>query len=171
MLELRGNLFDQRCDAICITTNGYVSARGLAVMGRGCAASAAKRYRGLEEKLGSRIQQFGSRTRFIWTTRDYRIISFPVKPVSVICKPDKSNVVSHMKNSFKEGAIVPGCFAVAEIRIICESARQLVRLVDKRGLNRVVIPRPGCGAGELNWSQVKSALESILDDRFHVITF
>jgi hypothetical protein len=36
----------------------------------------------------------------------------------------------------------------------------------------VVLPRPGCGAGELDWTRfVRPALTALLDDRFVAITF
>ena len=39
------------------------------------------------------------------------------------------------------------------------------------GWSKVLIPRPGCGYGELNWQDIKPLLESILDDRFISVTF
>ena len=39
------------------------------------------------------------------------------------------------------------------------------------GYERIVIPRPGCGAGERSWASIQEVLKPILDDRFFVITF
>lgn len=35
--------------------------------------------------------------------------------------------------------------------------------------NTIVMPRPGCGNGKLEWKYVRELLKPILDDRFHVI--
>jgi len=97
------------------------------------------------------------------------LISFPVKPVSVIF--DGNNCVKHMVNKFNIGDIIPGWAAVADIKLIKISAAQLVELADYLKYNKVVLPRPGCGAGELSWPTVKHELDQILDDRFYSITF
>jgi hypothetical protein len=67
---------------------------------------------------------------------------------------------------------VPGWACIAQLPLIEQSAHQLVTLADKRGWKSVCIVRPGCGAGELNYTKdVEPILSSILDDRFDVITF
>ena len=58
-----------------------------------------------------------------------------------------------------------------DIEIIKQSAYQLVELADSNPWNTIVLPRPGCGAGELSWEQVEPVLANILDDRFKVITY
>lgn len=55
-------------------------------------------------------------------------------------------------------------------RLIARSARELKELADRRGWQRVVVPRPGCGGGGLDWREVRPLLEKILDDRFLIIT-
>jgi len=55
--------------------------------------------------------------------------------------------------------------------LIRQSARQLVEMADKFGWGSVVLPRPGCGNGGLDWDDVRPILEAILDDRFTVVTF
>lgn len=170
MKEIYGNLFDQNCDAICITTNGYINKKGEAVMGRGCAYQASKLWPEIPAKLGHRLSEYGNKTRLIWRA-DYRVIAFPVKPASVVCAPNSSNVVGHMKHSFREGQTVPGCFALAEPDIIVRSAKQLVTLANTYNLKKVVLPRPGCGAGELDYKDIRNLIKNILDDRFSIITF
>ena len=59
----------------------------------------------------------------------------------------------------------------ADPDLIVQSAHQLVTMADKFGWKSVVIPRPGCGNGQLNWDDVKKVIEPILDDRFTIITF
>ena len=41
MIEIKGSLFNEPCDAFCITTNGFIKKDGTCVMGRGCAKQAA----------------------------------------------------------------------------------------------------------------------------------
>ena len=57
----------------------------------------------------------------------------------------------------------------ADLELIRKSAEQLVEI--SQYCERVLIPRPGCGNGQLNWEEVKPILEEILDDRFYVISF
>ena len=62
-------------------------------------------------------------------------------------------------------------FENADIKLIEQSANQLVKLADNNNWNKILIPRPGCGNGNLKWSNVKPVLETIFDDRFHIVSF
>ena len=79
MIEIQGNLWDfyERPNTIVlITTNGSVRKDGCAVMGRGCAAQAARRFPTLAAELGSRLQNRGNIIHIfqgLWT--------FPVKHI------------------------------------------------------------------------------------------
>jgi len=170
MIEIKGDLFNEPCDAFCITTNGFIKKNGACVMGRGCAKQAAEYWPRLPKTLGQNVNDYGNRVLAVLLLLDGRhLISFPVKPVSVIF--DGNNCVKHMVNKFNIGDIIPGWAAVADIKLIKISAAQLVELADYLKYNKVVLPRPGCGAGELSWPTVKHELDQILDDRFYSITF
>jgi len=170
MIEIKGNLFNEPCDALCITTNGFVKKDGTCVMGRGCAKQAADYWPQLPKTVGQNISDYGNVVLAALLLSDGRhLLSFPVKPVFVIS--DGSNCVKHMMSKFNIGDQVPGWAAVADIEIIRESATRLVVITNAYGWNKVVIPRPGCGAGELSWTAVKAELDKILDDRFYSITF
>lgn len=175
MNETTGDLFNYIgfADAICITTNGFTKTNGRAVMGRGCAKEALKRWPDIDKSLGASIQFKGNTVSYLGhdfkDTRHTFIYSFPVKPISAIF--NGSNAVRHMINKFNLGAVVPGWACIADINLIEESAKQLKATVDDCGFNLVMLPRPGCGAGELNWEDVKPVLDKHLDNRFYSITF
>jgi hypothetical protein len=78
MTEIKGNIWDfwNKGYWIAITTNVFVRANGKAVMGRGVALQAARRFPELPKRLGSRIQQYGNH---VFSFTDYRLFTFPVK--------------------------------------------------------------------------------------------
>jgi hypothetical protein len=43
-------------------------------------------------------------------------------------------------------------------------------MADKFRWQHIVMPRPGCGNGGLDWADVEPVLSKLLDDRFTVIT-
>jgi len=55
--------------------------------------------------------------------------------------------------------------------IIRRSAMELVELADRCHWLEIILPRPGCGNGGLDWKDVRPRIEHILDDRFVVITY
>jgi hypothetical protein len=59
---------------------------------------------------------------------------------------------------------------VPGLKLIEQSSRELVELTDYKGWTRVVVPRPGCGGGGLEWPTVSQLLERFFDDRFLVIS-
>lgn len=170
MREITGDLFAVQADAICITTNGYIKANGENVMGKGCAFQLSKLYPQAPRILGQELRKHGNCVNYLLKHNGAHVFSFPVKPVSIVMEHE-GEVVRHMRNKFKPGDTVPGWACVADIDTIFRSAHQLLEIVNQGEFQNVVIPRPGCGAGELNWSDVKPVLDSILDDRFAAITF
>lgn len=61
-------------------------------------------------------------------------------------------------------------YQVPEMRLIDQSCRELVELADYKGWQKIVVPRPGCGGGGLEWQDVKTVLQRHFDERFHIIT-
>ncbi|PLX85764.1 MAG: ADP-ribose-binding protein [Desulfuromonas sp.] len=59
---------------------------------------------------------------------------------------------------------------VPQFALIEQSCRELVELTDYKGWSTVVVPRPGCGGGGLEWPDVHRMLARYFDDRFLVIT-
>ena len=175
MREARGNIWDSGAPVVVITTNGFTKWNGAAVMGRGIAYQAKVRFPGLEFTLGRLLKEKGNHVHLL-REAEPMIFSFPVKPESVIF--NGSNVVKHMLHRFRVGEEVPGWAAKADLQLIERSAKELVELVnelsDKYPVLKqgpIAVPRPGCGAGELKWEEVKPILERYLDDRFVVFTY
>lgn len=146
MREDIGNLWEYPSDAIVITTNGFVKKNGEAVMGRGCAWEAAQMMPWLPASLGLSIKQDGNIVQDFGYRQELkkRLLTMPVKH---------------------------NWFEPADINLIEESAHGLRYLVHICELEKVVMPRPGCGNGQLSWQDVKPVLDKILDDRFVAITW
>lgn len=190
MIEITGKMFNPYSydnssgifinkipDAVCITTNGFVKKNGACVMGKGCAKQAAELFPWFPKTVGTHIKSMGNtvmvdpKKQSLGGAKRSSLVTFPVKPIAATCLPDKSNVVKHMQSKFKPGSSVPGWACVADLNIITQSAIQLRNIVTAMEWEMVVIPRPGSGAGELYWANVKPILSSILDDRFYSITY
>lgn len=138
--EVTGNMWNIPADAYCITTNGFVKKDGKAVMGRGVALEAAKKYPLLPKVLGYCLTQNGNMV-FHWGENP-TLIMFPVKD---------------------------NWWEAAKLSLIERSAHELMILTDKLKYDKVLLPRPGCGNGRLKWEDVKQVLEPILDERIWVV--
>lgn len=151
MEEVEGNLwsFMPTAHARVITTNGSIKNNGEAVMGRGSALEAAMRFPLLPRDLARKIQSGGNHVHVFrkydsYEGIDYDLLTFPTKHV-------------WHENS--------------DIDLIFRSACELADLADHYGYGAVILPRPGCGNGNLEWSEVRSVIRGVLDHRFYVITF
>lgn len=61
-------------------------------------------------------------------------------------------------------------WSLPDFGIICRSALELREMADREGWRMVVVPRPGCGGGGLQWEEVRPLLQEHFDERFSVIT-
>src|SRR5690349_5902410 len=147
MREATGDLWTWPADIRVVPTNGTYRRDGRAVMGAGVAKQCVERYPGIDRELGTMLRVHGSKTRIIYKYADEWefIVAFPTK--------------EYFKNN-------------SDLLLIEHSAHQLVKLVDEWEKDYcckpagVVMPRVGCGCGQLDWqSQVKPRLSTILDDR------
>lgn len=148
MKEVKGNFWTYPADVKCIPTNGSINSKGLAIMGRGVALQAATKYPGLPKALAYSIECIGNVTTILYgsfLTEGYSLWAFPVK--------------------YK-------WHEQADIDLICRSALQLKnQLLPLSSTAIVLLPRPGCGNGGLNWKDVKPFIADILyEDRFHIIS-
>lgn len=144
MKETTGDLWDYPADATIITTNGTVKNDLFAVMGRGCAREACQRYPGMEKLLGHHLMCFGNQVYCFQMQDDRILITFPVKH---------------------------NWYESANIDLIRKSCFELDVHMERLELESVVMPRPGCGNGKLDWKDVKPVIEPLLDDRYTVITW
>lgn len=141
MREMTGNLWDVKADVRVITTNGFIKANGCAVMGRGVALQAANKDPELPRLLGALLRDRGN-------------VPTPIDSLAghLITLPVKHN-----------------WYEPADLDLIADSIRRLVKIVDDRLFKVVAMPRPGCGNGQRDWSEVKPLIEPLLDDRFVIV--
>lgn len=139
----------QGVTASCVTTNGTIKRSGLGVMGRGIAKQAWGRYPLLARSLGEHLQKNGNVVGCIQSdsteggVRRPLLLAFPVK------------------HQWHEPA---------DLDLIEQSAHQLKAWIQLYNYTLVALPRPGCGNGQLHWSQVKPVIAPILDDRVIVVS-
>ena len=173
MKEYYGNILDLigKADAICVTTNLFVKADGSAVMGRGIAKAIQNIIPDAPQRLGRLIRE-KKYVDIISIVDDTRIVAFPVKPANlrIESEDELKLIVTHMRDKFKVGDTVPGWACVAFNSIISASCLRLMNLADECRWQEIYLPRPGCGAGERSYKDIKPLLEG-LDDRFYVSTF
>lgn len=134
-------------DAICITTNGIRKINGEAVMGKGVALGAAKKWPLLPGILGQALRYHGVKTELLLEVSregagSLFILAFPTK------------------NDWRQPS---------DWHLIQKSASELVKLTDGMNWKSVWLPPPGCGAGGLNWSGVAQGLAPLLNDRFTIV--
>ena len=122
-------------------------------MGRGCALEASNKGPDLSMLLGDAIRHNGNVTIYLYAAGDdagngsviaEALISVPVK-----------------KNWWEK----------ADLGLLFRSVVALTEIVDLQGFRRVVLPRPGCGNGGLDWELVRPVISAVLDDRFTVVSF
>lgn len=142
-----GDLFTYQADAICITTNGILRRNGRAVMGAGVARQARDRYPGIDLTLGKVLSTHGNVATIIRrpdADESRYVLSFPTK------------------HDWRDPS---------PLRLIERSAEQLLDLADAGFVSSIALPPPGCGHGGLSWDgQVRPLLQSILDDRFVIVS-
>lgn len=61
-------------------------------------------------------------------------------------------------------------WSLPDSRLIRRSAQELRSLADRTAYKLIVVPRPGCGFGGLDWQEVRPLLADLFDERFLVIS-
>ncbi|MBR4421048.1 MAG: hypothetical protein IKS69_00765 [Erysipelotrichaceae bacterium] len=130
-------------EAMTVTTNGMIKSNGHAVMGAGIAKTVDQRYH-VSGTLAKHLRENGNTPADLGVHDGFHILSYPTK--------------DDWRNP-------------STLQLIMKSAQLIVKLADELNLTKIYMVPPGCGLGGLNWAtQVKPAIENILDDRFIVIS-
>lgn len=161
--DLFETIYEDSVDAICITTNGQYTMQGLAAMGGGCAGVCARRWPETAQRLGRMLKTFGTNIPFVIGALD-----------------EDGNYLEPTREMIKEKTFKCLIFSFptinnliqgANLQLIKQSATVLKDYVEQFELKNVILARPGVGIGGLSWSEVKPAIEEILDDRFTIVSF
>lgn len=143
MIEEYEDFWKTKCDARAITTNGTLRRNGNAIMGAGVALQA--RNKCLKRRINLEYilgNLIAQYGNHVFYIGN-NLYSFPTK--------------LHWRDN-------------SDINLIKRSATELVKLIDNTAYKRVLMTRPGCGNGRLDWKDVKPAVQNILDNRF-IITY
>lgn len=161
--DLFETIYEDKVDAICITTNGHYTVDGQGVMGGGCAGVCAKRWPETSFRLGKCLKNFGTNVPFVIGALDAD--GNYLEPTLKLIKDRKFKALIFSFPTIDN--LIDG----AKLDLIENSAKELVIWVERFGLRNVVIGRPGVGVGGLRWADVKPIVEPILDDRFTIVSF
>lgn len=158
MLLVNGDLWDYAEEHnawVGITTNGTLKKNGDNVLGSGCAGQFREKYPEAESEVGALVAAEGNH---VYLISRWNIFTFPTKH-------DWFDTESDMD-------------------LLVRSAHELADTIARRMLpwtdgsevvvpaeETWVLPRPGVGAGRLNWNDVKEKIEPILPDNVHIITW
>jgi hypothetical protein len=80
------------------------------------------------------------------------------------------NHVFYLGNGIVSFPVEHSPYETPDLRLIKQSAVEIVQLADTHQWNMIIIPRPGCGGGGLSWNEVRPALADLLDNRFNIIS-
>lgn len=145
MIEIKGDIWNWHLLGypICITTNGTLKKNGEGVMGAGVAKEAKGLWPDLPRALGQHLRDEGNHMTYF---PKENIFLFPVKHE---------------------------WYQPADLKLIERSCLELSNFMNSPQfkLPTVILPRPGCGNGKLNWeTQVKPVIAPLLGAGVYVIT-
>ena len=146
MTEIIGNIWDYagKNTIVCILTNGTVTKNGLNPMGGGIAAEALERNPGLDYICGDAIKN------------DNLCLGIDKKSKSYLFRFETKKQV----------------WLPSDITTISDSLDRLIRLALHFSDRTILLPRPGCGYGGLDWdTDVKPLLEKKLKNINNIIVF
>lgn len=140
--EVEGDIFElaPNYDAIAVTTNGILKNDGTLVMGAGVAKSFAKRFPTLPKMMGDYVADVGNSVG-LFKVDDFKVFSFPTK------------------HDWRDAS---------DIDLIVKSHGVLLGLMDIFEIKSILLPRPGCSNGGLDWEFVKSHLQ--VDERITYVS-
>lgn len=151
MIEKQADFWDeyieQNYNAIVVTTNCIVKKDGCLVMGAGIALDFNKRFPGLSYDLGKRTKAHIEQGR----RGSISVVDFMDTAPYIISLPTKID--------WRESSI---------LSMIKENCYHIQIVADAFNWRKILMTRPGCGLGGLNWKDVKETI-NFLDDRFVVV--
>lgn len=134
----------------CFTSNGVVKKDGDLIMGAGVAKAFRDNYGYSATVAGDYVRRFGNHVHdlgFFIKTNMYidRVITFPTK--------------HHFKDQ-------------SDIDLIIQSCKELTALIEsgKLGDGLVLLPKPGCSNGGLDWDEVSKVIKPHLHEDVIIIT-
>lgn len=130
--EIRDNIWNFLDDVKLITTNGNIKRDGTSVMGKGIALEASKKFRDLPSMYANHIRKNNISCAYY---PSYKLILFPTK-------------YNYWQNS--------------NLILIRKSMEETLKICKNNNIERVVMPKVGCGNGLLYWNSVKRTIEDIL---------
>jgi len=83
---------------------------------------------------------------------------------------ERGNHVHLLGEGIVSFPVEESAWACPDLRLISRSASELRQLADREGWEMVVVPRPGCGGGGLDWREVRPLLDEHFDGRFVVVS-
>lgn len=150
MLETIGdiwNFYEKEQAWVGIPTNGTLKKNGFAIMGGGVALQAVDRFPPMAEKLGAWINNSGN---VVGVFPEYRLVTIPTK------------------NNWFENSTTS---------LIDASCKQLKLIMNQPSLfytiDKLYIPRLGCGLGQLSWDEVYPIINNYFsdDERLVIVHF
>ena len=148
MIEYTGDIWEYPSDWLCVTTNGNIRNDGAAVMGRGIALEAKRRYPKLPHILAERIMEGGNRVYPLGSFGGKLIFSLPTKNDW----HDRSSIdLIHV--------------SIRDLLYYHNSAKKLFG----QDYPVVAMTRPGCGNGGLDWNCVRPTIVNLLSDKFVIV--
>lgn len=132
---------DNKIEVLLVTTNNVIKSNGCATMGAGIAKQVRDRWPGIDKTLGQYLKIFGN---VPMNLGDHLIGDHKIK---VITFPTKNNWQDP-----------------SDLVLIFNSAVALSKMV----YSSFITVAPGCGHGQLKWSDVKGVVKPFMDDRFTV---
>ncbi len=130
--EVKDDIWNFPNDIKIITTNGNIRKCGEAVMGKGIALQASKRFRYLASMYAIHIKNNNISCAYY---PQYKLILFPTKY---------------------------NWWESSNLKLIRKSMEELLKICSDNSIKKVIMPKVGCGNGLLQWNSVKKIIEDIL---------
>lgn len=161
MLEVKGDFWEevekQKPTHIVCTCNGVLNLKNELIMGKGIAKQFRDRYKGLAKEAADRLLEVHGES-YHHSRDDYGIVAGlePRDGVSILLLQTKR----HWRDESPKELVIDSCMWMnAGINMISIA----------QGLEcKIVMTRPGCGNGGLDWDDFKEDLD-FLDDRYIVV--